>query len=283
MLEYWFIYALLTCLSVWLVGFINKVIVEKKYNQGLSMTIFYFIQVLIYTIAFIYVWNYTISWIILFFWFLWGILDYFYLKTRFISLQWISSSLFFINSRLFSSIALLLLWVIIFWDNISLNEYIWFFIWFIVFWLLFEKEKVKNLDYKKWLIFLWIWIILLVVVHFGIKYVTTILDNLFLLFLSYSITALFISVFSNKKSLNFNDKNLPNIIFLNIFHAIFFASYVYFLFNTYDLANLWIAYKIQSYSIFIPIILSIIFFKEKITYKNLIAFVLIIISLWFFI
>ncbi len=210
-------------------------------------------------------------------------MDYFYLRTRFISLQWISSSLFFINSRLFSSIALLILWIVIFWDNISINEYIWFFMWFVVFWLLFEKDKVKNLDYRNWLTFLWIWIILLIVVHFGIKYVTTILDNLFLLFLSFAITGLIISIFSNKNSLDFKDKNLSNITFINILHAILFFLYIYFLFNTYDLADLGIAYKIQSYSIFIPIILSIVVYKEKVTYKKLIAFILTIISLWFFV
>ncbi len=70
MIEYWFTSALLTCLSIWLVGFINKVIVEKKYNQWLSVITFYLAQVLIYTVAFIYIWNYTISWIIIFFWFL---------------------------------------------------------------------------------------------------------------------------------------------------------------------------------------------------------------------
>jgi len=283
MLSYWFTSALLTCLSVGLVGFINKVIVEKKYDQKLSAVSFYLAQVIIYIIAFIYIGNYEISLIIIFFGVLWGILDYFYLRTRFISLQGISSYLFFINSRLFSSLALLLLGVVIFGDNISLYEYMGFFIGFIVFGLLFEKEKVKNIDYKKGLTFLGIGIILLILVHFGIKYVSTILTNIYLLFLSYAFTALIISIFVNRKDINMQIKDFSNIIYLNIIHAFLFFFYIYFLFNTYNLADLGIAYKIQSYSIFIPIILSIIVYKEKVTYKKMIAFILTMISLWFFV
>lgn len=283
MLSYWFTSALLTCLSVGLVGFINKVIVEKKYDQKLSAVSFYLAQVIIYIIAFIYIGNYEISLIIIFFGVLWGILDYFYLRTRFISLQGISSYLFFINSRLFSSLALLLLGVVIFGDNISLYEYMGFFIGFIVFGLLFEKEKVKNIDYKKGLTFLGIGIILLILVHSGIKYVSTILTNIYLLFLSYAFTALIISIFVNRKDINMQIKDFSNIIYLNIIHAFLFFFYIYFLFNTYNLADLGIAYKIQSYSIFIPIILSIIVYKEKVTYKKMIAFILTMISLWFFV
>ena len=88
---------------------------------------------------------------------------------------------------------------------------------------------------------------------------------------------------TNKKKISFKDKNFSDIIKLNILHALLFFFYIYFLFNTYYLADLGIAYKIQSYSIFIPIFLSIIIYDEKINTKKLVAFLLTILSLWFFI
>jgi hypothetical protein len=56
---------------------------------------------------------------------------------------------------------------------------------------------------------------------------------------------------------------------------------------TNNLAFVWwdlaIVYKIISYSLFIPIILSIIFYKEPITPKKLLAFGLTVLSILLFI
>ena len=106
---------------------------------------------------------------------------------------------------------------------------------------------------------------------------------MYLLFLSYACTGLIISFFSNRKKIHFQIKAFSKIVYLNIIHALLFFFYIYFLFNTYNLADLGIAYKIQAYSIFIPIFLSIVVYKEKVTFKKILAFVLTLVSLWFFI
>lgn len=278
----WFVWALLTTLSIGLVGFINKIIVEKKYNQGLSAISFYGAQSIIYLLLLIFLANYQVSVTVITFGILWGLLDYFYIRARFISLEGISSSLFFINARLFSSLALLLLGILFFGDIISTKEYIGFFLGFVVFALLFEKEKIKNENYKKGILFLGIGIVLIIIIHFGIKYITTILNNIFLLFFSYALTGLIIALMINRRNLKKEIKNKAGTIYWNVAHALLFFFYIYFLFRTYNLADLGIAYKIQSYSLFIPIILSIIVYNEKINTKKIIAFILTIISLWFF-
>ncbi len=283
MLSSWFLSALLVALSVGLVGFINKVIVEKGYSQPMSMVVFYTVQVITYALAFLLIGNYNIVLPMVVLGVLWGVGDYINFRLRFISLQGISSSLFFINSRLFSAIALLILGVVFFGDMISIYEYIGFAIGFAVLGLLFEKEKVENPNYRKGLIALSASIFVLILLHFGIKYATTILDNIFVLFFSFAFTGLTISVITNKRQLALHTENLSKIIYLNIVHAFLFFFYIYFLFNTYKLADLGIAYKMQSYSIFVPIILSIIVYKEKVGYKKVLAFVLTIVSLWFFV
>ncbi len=279
----WIIYALLASVSIGLVWFINKVIVEKGYNQAMSTVYLYISHIGLCLGLFFIEWNYHISLNIALFWILWWVIDYAYLRTRFKSLEWVSTSLFFISSRLFSSIALLILWIIVFWDKISWNEYIGFFIGFIVFWLLFEKERIKNDKYKRGLVFLWLGIILLIFIHFGIKYIESILDNLFVLIFFNVVTVLCITLMRDREKLDFNLKDKKKIIQMNILQSVFFFFYLYFLFSTYALADLGIAYKIQWYSVFVPIILSIFVYKEKVSIKQGIAFALTIVSLWFFI
>lgn len=54
------------------------------------------------------------------------------------------------------------------------------------------------------------------------------------------------------------------------------------LMDVYRNGSLVISYKIQSYSPFIPIILSAFIYKEKISTKKKIALILVAVSLWFF-
>jgi uncharacterized protein (DUF486 family) len=52
------------------------------------------------------------------------------------------------------------------------------------------------------------------------------------------------------------------------------------LFSGWDIA---IVYKIVSYSLFLPIIFSITYYKEPLTPKKIIAFILTVVSIWLFI
>ena len=80
-------------------------------------------------------------------------------------------------------------------------------------------------------------------------------------------------------------------IFKNINGAILYPSlqastnFIAQMFGFFSLAhgaNLVIYAKISSYSMFVPIILAIIIYKEKVTIKKLVAFILTIISLGLF-
>lgn len=64
--------------------------------------------------------------------------------------------------------------------------------------------------------------------------------------------------------------------------ASLYFFYFVMLMNVYRNGDLGISYKIQSYSPFIPIILSAFIYKEKISKKKKIALILVAISLWFF-
>ncbi len=195
----------------------------------------------------------------------------------------IPASLYFIIARLSSSFLLLLLGIFYFWDQISLYEYIGFFIGFIVFWLLFEKQKMENADYKKGIIFLIISSLILVFLHFTVKEVVNTWWDIYAFLFVFWVTNLILSVWSQYKKIDFTVDKLSQIIWINILQALLLVIYFIFLLKTYSLWDLWISYKILSYSMFIPIIGSILFFWEKLTWKKWLAFALTIVSLWFFI
>ncbi len=288
-IETWFISVLIATIFIWVAGFINKVIVEEKYDRNISVLTFFATSFIISTGILIFSEIQTLSWLVVGYGIFWGIADYALFKARFISLTWISSSLFFINQRLFASSVLLLIGMFLFGDIVTIYELIWFFIGFVVFWLLFEKEKIKNADYKKWIFYLIICIFLAIFIHWGFKYVIDtiyglpwLLFHFSLMVCIYSVTGFVLTYIKNRKVITLKVKDLKQIVILNICHAILWFLYTVFIMKAYALSDLGIVYKIQSYALFVPIILSIFYYKEKLTIKKIIAFILTMISLWFF-
>lgn len=284
MVDTWFINALIMSGSVGTFMFLNKVIVEKKYNEAMMFVSFYFFVFIILTGLFFLNSDFlNISLTTLLFWIAWWIWDYLNFRTRIISLRHLPASMYFISMRLSSSLLLLMLGIFYFGDNISRMEFIWFILGFIVFALLFENEKMKDADYKKGILFLIISSLILVFLHFTIKESITLNLDLYWFLFVFWLTAFSLSVVSQFSKINLKVERLPQIIGVNIIQAILLITYFIFLLKTYSLWDLGISYKILSYSMFIPIIGSIVFFKEKITWMKALAFVLTIVSLWFFI
>ena len=284
MVDTWFINALIMSGSIGTFMFLNKVIVEKKYNEAMMFVSFYFFVFIILTGLFFLNSDFlNISLTTLLFWIAWWIWDYLNFRTRIISLRHLPASMYFISMRLSSSLLLLMLGIFYFGDNISRMEFIWFILGFIVFALLFENEKMKDADYKKGILFLIISSLILVFLHFTIKESITLNLDLYWFLFVFWLTAFSLSVVSQFSKINLKVERLPQIIGVNIIQAILLITYFIFLLKTYSLWDLGISYKILSYSMFIPIIGSIVFFKEKITWMKALAFVLTIVSLWFFI
>ncbi len=84
------------------------------------------------------------------------------------------------------------------------------------------------------------------------------------------------------KKIATNKKYFLPILKINLIQGGLYFFYFVMLMNVYRNGDLGISYKIQSYSPFIPIILSAFIYKEKISKKKKIALILVAISLWFF-
>ncbi|USN57838.1 MAG: EamA family transporter [Candidatus Peribacteria bacterium] len=201
------------------------------------------------------------------------------------ALKHVSSSLFFINYRVISSLLLLLTGVLFFGEELSAYNLLGFALGFIVFFLLYENEKSekKEKDIRTGMLYLGGAIVLAGLGHTIFKCISSEVD-IYSFYFFRGLTAgicisLFLFVFQKKRV------QVPSVgvVILALIHAVLFTSYyVYFLQKAYAFGYLSISYKILSYSIFIPIILSIIFYKEKLTLKRVLAFILTVISVLFF-
>jgi len=91
-------------------------------------------------------------------------------------------------------------------------------------------------------------------------------------------------MFIRKKFKNFSYKQLKIVMPYALVSGIIFSAMFLFIYpKIYLLWPLSLWYKILSYSLIVPIILSMIIYKDKITKRKAIAFALTMISLALFI
>jgi drug/metabolite transporter (DMT)-like permease len=269
----WFIYVFLAFIFRWFYSFLNKVLSEKNLDYNSIFIISFFIELKDILNIKLFILG-TLSWIIMYFN---SIIPIKILKN-------LSSSTMFINTRIFGTIIVFILSFFIFKETLSTNQLIWIVLGIIIFVLLYDnKDKPKlNSDYKKWIFFLFLYIILMAT-GFIINKLTSEISVFWALFY-FSVIPLIIFLFKSVLTKKFiiNDfKNKEKIKYWLLFGSLN-ISMIYFLFSALPLFNTTVIYKIYSFEIFIPIILSVFIYKEKITTKKLIAFILTFISIWFF-
>lgn len=290
MLEPWFLSSIIACICVGFFGFFQKVKAEKTELSDNGFV--FYIYVVFFTSWFIWslfsaslmdIINLTIVVYAFIIMFLYTII----VKTRLQSLRYLSSSTYFINYRILSSLWLLAIGILIFSETISLQEIIGVFIGFFVFYLLIEKKNNAESDkeFYKGYVYLFIWSLCISGLQSLNKNFMLSDFNIFALMLYSGIFGIFFTFLLK------NGERVVDIVRLkDKGHAwLFIISWVTFSIATYtniyayrawDLA---VVYKIISYSLFIPIILSIIFYNEKITLKKGVAFALTIFSIFLFI
>ena len=289
-MEVWIIYALITSLWVGLYWFAQKI---KAENPKQSDTGFIFYTYLIFLVT-------GLTWVYLT-WESWVLYDYtamtysfwimflytIVVKTRLLSLRYLSSSTYFINYRIFSSIWLLLLGMFVFSETISFKEILWVLVGFIVFYLLIEKKDntESKKDLQRGFIFMFIWSICIAGLQSINKDFALSWLNIYFLVLYSGFFGIIFAILLKGKEKIYQIVEIQSWrqgVFLITSWIIFSIATV-----TNNLAFIWwdlaIVYKIISYSLFIPIILSIIFYKEQVSSKKLIAFALTVLSIFLFI
>jgi drug/metabolite transporter (DMT)-like permease len=170
-------------------------------------------------------------------------------------------------------------------ETLSYQQIIWLLIGFFGIGLLFEEDK-RLQHSRNWfqaIYLLFLTIILGATIQISAKYLTLstggiisviFYQGLFLFFLA--------SIFYWKKVFLFHKSVQKKDIWIWSFFAItiYVAAITNFFAFSYH-GPVGIVSKIIGYSVFIPIILSMIFYREKMTYKKWIAFVLTLVSIYY--
>ena len=289
-MELWIIYAILWAIWTGMYGVCQKIETESgmvdraaflfyPYAVGilwLSIVMYFYNIPLIFDIQLILMWASV------------AILYTLVLKMRYFCLDYMSSSSYFINYRILISIGLIFVGTLGFHETITLREYMWIWLGFIIFYLLIEKKSSQETlsDLKKWYVFLWISVLFAVLIWVIQKQVTFSTQDIWSFIFYNTVVGMFMSCAlwvkrGYKKMLRI--PHLQAALFIWLTSCLFVTPYFFHLYTLYAGWDVAIAYKIISYGMILPILFSIIYYKEPVTWKKLLAFVLTIISIGLFI
>ncbi len=175
--------------------------------------------------------------------------------------------------------------IFVFWEGLDLKESLWIILWILVLLLLITRKE-NNIQKN-----LYVWVILVLLTAFLTSVSSSASKEImvrefnvpFFVFIS-SWVWLILSFFTNNhdKKKNHKNTNKKGIIKISLIWWVlnFLAFYAF----TKSLEwNFAIVYTINSFSILIPIILSIIFYKEHFDFRKWFVILLSIISILLFI
>lgn len=290
-METWLIYAIASIFLAGIYSFLVKVASQRHYNPSL-ITGYGYISAAIF--SGIYLLFVNINWdnlaVLIAISSIQVIFYFFSTITRMESMKNIDSVLFFPLFKTISPILVTISGLIIFQEHLTLKEVIWILVWITVPLLLISsREKTRQVNLKRGIIFLLYSSGLVLVSTLVIKQASELgLDILLFVFISsiaWAITSwLSYKWFSQKDKKKGIDKkyNTKNIYSFAAWLGFFNVTSFYTFTRSLE-GNLAIAFTINSFSILIPIILSIIFYKDHFDMKKWFVIALSIVSVILFI
>ncbi len=286
-METWIFYALWGLITLWGLDFIRKLVASKWIHKelftllsSLSTALFFGVYTFVSDPNFFVV-SHLIPWIIL--WTAWFLASFWIT----VCLRYLDTWFALISLRLISSFLLLFIGIFLLNDYLSIYNFIWFFIWAIAIFLLSDvkKHQKKSTLHWKWVLWLIFAIIWSVVFNSYLKYIVSDIDIIPVFYILFCTSFLLVLCYSliRQKFKNISKQelylSLPYIILFTLF---FIIQYLYFLPNIYLFWPLSLGYKMLSYSLIVPILLSVIFLWDKVDKKRIIAFALTVISIFLF-
>ena len=248
--------------SIGLFNFSTKIVSEENKSKFYFFLYFYSALLVFSSLVIGFSKNisFDYSFLIILISFLFVTLYYFVLDTRIKALKYISSSIYFINYRIFSSILLIILGLLIFSEEFSILYFFGFLLGFIVFYLLHDKDgdvSKEKKDFSKGIKLLFIGIIFISIIQTLSKFSAVGDLNIFSIIFFQGVFGILLILFSNRKKIKENIKMIPSIKDHFFFAGAGFLNFlsISFIFLAFIEGNLSIVYKIVSYSVFIPIIL----------------------------
>ncbi len=284
-MESWLIFSIASIFFAGIYSFLIKVAAMKNYNPSM-VTGYGYLAGAVFAGIFLFLEWLQISDIkaIMVFAFINVLFYFFSTLTRIESMKNIDSVLFFPIFKTVSPILVTLAGIFLFHETLTTKEIIWIILWIIVpLLLIWAHENKRQINLKKGIIFLMISSALVLVSTVMIKQVNLLELNIPLFVFFTMIFGYFVSIISNK-TLSKKNKNYEtkNIFWFGLFMWIFHYASFYCFTRSLE-GNLAVAFTINSFAILIPIILSIIFYKDHFNLKKAFVILLSIISIILFI
>lgn len=282
-LELRFLYALWSMVTAWLFTFSTKIQVEKNHNPALVT--FYSMIVALLCWIFLFLYKGENPWNILLCFLLWlsnGILYLITTLTRIESLKFIDTSIYFPIYKSLAPLFLVVIAILFLWEKLSIKESIWVILWIAVPLILIWKNKKSN-NTKRWIKFMIIWLATaiwaaILVKIWAIYKVNMVLYTIFSLW-AWSILSILLHRNNTKKHSKYSLLHIKRTWIIT--WVLNFTAFYFFVKAIEIWNNLWIVYTLQSLYILVPIILSIIIYKEHFDTKKLIAIILTIATIFF--
>jgi len=288
-METWIIWALLSAITWWLYNFSYKVIAQRQYDTNLSTTYSYLTATILAGIYCIYTQAFYVSYDIFFTTFILSFVNisFFYISViaRVESMKNIDTVIFYPLYKTFWPIIVTCISLLYFWEYLSLREAFGILVGITIPLLLITKTEnriQKNLK-------LWVLLVLVTAIVTSVSSAATkmvyVLEGSPAIFLFtglfwwtiYSMLA-FLVHGRKKKHKYKTDGILKFSVLAWIIHV-----FAFFTFIEAMVGNMAIVFTINSFSILIPIILSIFFYGEHFNMKKGIVIALSIISILLFI
>lgn len=288
-MENWIILAIISAILTGLANFWIKVSVERWYNVNSYALYANFLSFVLFSLILLFQWKliWTLqnsSIFILLLAFINISLLTLSVPSRAKSLENIDTVIFYPIYKTIGPILVTFVSYFLIKETLALKEFLWVIVWIFVPLLLItrtENRIQKNL--MLWLVFIWVTVFMTSIAQVMPKIIQIqgldIDTFLLLAFLVGSIFSYGVLQVHEKKS-ETKKKKAPIFFWILLWLFHFGSMYCY----THALTgNLAIVFTINSFSILIPIILSILFYKEHFSFKKWIVIALSIISVLLFI
>jgi len=289
-METWLIFTIASVFFSWFTNFIFKVIWKRNYDTSYVLFLRYIISSILAWLFYLYnYWflniGFNIIYILLWIWLIKAILNFFIWVFKVEWLKYIDISLFMPIYKTIWIILVTLSSFIIFNETLSDKNIIWILIWILVpIFLINKKENSLQINLKKWIIYTITWTMLLTVSSSINKYVVIESMNIELFTFIWLSLWIVVSYIKYKK----DERNITNLYNIKWIYLVSFILWLLSFLTTISFMyalkwNLAVVYTLNSFSILIPIVLSVIFYKEKMTLKKVLVILLSMISVIFFI
>lgn len=288
-METYIIFALISMVFAWIFNFGFKIMAQRNYNVSYVSTISYTNSALISLLYIIFIsqdLNFSSFYLILGLAFMNTLFFFFSSLTRVRALQVVDTTIFFPLYKTLLPVMITLFSYFFLKESLSAKEFIWILLGISVPLLLITKPENKiQKNLKLWIILIILTSIFATISTVANKYVDLFNANIdIFIFVSYMLGTV-VSVCSYKIHDTYKIQKEYNKKWIYTFSII--LSIIQFIsFTTFMHAMSWnlaIVITVHSFSILIPIILSVMYYGEQMTYKKAFVIFLSLISIILFI